>query len=500
MRSIYSEIVILIILSLAITAGSCSTQPAFNFSDCISDRDCEEGQICSDRGACEDLFPGEGVCDPVQCSLDEDCDTGQACTEGGCCIEADEAECQTDSDCAFDELCHENSCIDAVVDGDSESPVLCENAECLFDADCGEGQFCDDDCKCSGTVLDGDELVIPDGDLTIPPDGDIIAPDGDEPPPDGDVGSDDRDNDDIPNDSDNCPDTPNFDQEDKDDDGVGDACDNCPDKGNHSQVDLDEDKIGDACDNCMTDKNEDQADSDEDGLGNICDNCPYAENEDQENEDNDAYGDACDPTPDGGPVCEMVECQPVPWLDPCDDFGMECLKEDPWDPQETGYCSRECQSAADCHAPFKCGAEGLCVCDDDIPDPTECDMHACVLDADCSEYGLNYCGELDSYDGDVCTAVCDSNTACPEDYACIENRCQCERDPEPLECPRGECRNMTDCHGMGWPDASRCIVAMGGSGYCSLPCSSGGTDFCVDAFAVNWSCQQIQEQSFCICE
>lgn len=84
-------------------------------TECSSITDCDEKQICSDEGVCED----------VDCVTSEDCDLGEYCSDDNEC----EDGCSEDSDCAAGERCDDNEC----------EPYGCRDTQ----LDCEYGQYCD---------------------------------------------------------------------------------------------------------------------------------------------------------------------------------------------------------------------------------------------------------------------------------------------------------------------------------------------------------------------
>ena len=380
-----------------------------------------------------------------------------------------------------------------------------EGPDCMTDSDCPRNHVCSDQGRCKSldrpaSPADGVDGDMPDSDYN-PPDGDG-AEDGDNTEGDNDSDNEadqpppgDRDNDSRPDEMDNCPDIPNFDQSDRDEDGVGDVCDNCPDNANNRQFDDDGDKRGNACDNCPDTPNPGQSNRDEDFPGDACDNCPYADNEEQEDRDQDGLGDICDPTPEEGPFCIPVDCQPVEfdWLNPCPKFGLECVKDPDAGMLEPGTCTAECLSDDDCPDPFICNNENLCACNDS---PVDCRMHECRFDFDCEEFSLDLCDTIPGYTEDVCTSQCSLPDDCEAPYLCLQGRCRCPGGPEPQTCPENECENGDDCRDNGWPEESGCLTP---GGYCTIPCEN--TPFCQNEFGPNWTCFRIPMSGrYCACE
>ncbi len=478
-----SFIALLIVLALGL--GACSVETGILTGSCVIDSDCADGEICTDEGTCEAFDPDKNppnVCNPPECSKDSHCSGNEICSPGYCCVPGEAIECRMDRDCDPGHYCHNNTCYPENTDGDSEGINPCApGSECIMDADCPANNYCSDDCTCEESPVDGDADSTPDGDS--PPDGDT-APDGDEDPND-------VDNDGYPNHLDNCPQLPNPDQDDSDDDGVGDACDNCIYVANNNQLDDDWDKVGNACDNCRNVVNKEQDNQDGDAYGDLCDNCIYAQNDGQEDNDRDGLGNDCDPTPNQGDVCEMVECRPIPMMNPCDNYGMECVQEDGANPWDAGQCRKECNRDSDCPEPYAC-VDGSCQCDGS--GPVDCEMVPCNRDVECEPYDLTLCDTLPGYTEDVCTTECSIDGDCIRPYACIEGRCQC-RGVIPSACPSGECQAKEDCWDLGWPDASRCLIPIG---QCTLPCTDSA--LCRDAFASNWECQNVGiSGNYCVC-
>ncbi len=419
---------------LIIGSTACNSLTAINEGRCFRDSDCKEDELCSDKGICTIRFEGDSdqTAECTECEKDEDCEDKLVCSEKGCCESKEEPKCSLDSECEEGQYCYKGDCKDvATLDGDKEDPEdgdivspCGEDPECFFDSNCQRGQYCSDDCNCTSLVTDGDETdgdIVIDGDAPVDgdiiPDGDIVV-DGDEPidgdiVADGDVNPDDIDNDTIPNNDDNCPKTPNTDQKDSDDDKVGDACDNCKTSKNPNQADADGDKKGDACDNCIYNVNEDQSNRDSDTLGDACDNCDLVNNTDQVDRDNDGLGDACDSTPDQGDFCKWIECMPY-INDRCEDYGMECYKED-YDPRVPGYCTKECESSSECMDAYKC-IEGECQCDDDTP-ILECPGGECNRKEDCWEQGFPDAARC-IVPSNYCAIPCESSgsTTCQDYY------------------------------------------------------------------------------------
>jgi len=99
---------------------------------------------------------------------------------------------------------------------------------------------------------------------------------------------------------------------------------------------------------------------------------------------------------------------PIDFLNPCPDYGMECVKDPDAGMFEPGYCTAECGND-ECPEPFICLADGQCGCEDG-PQPSECPGGECERGADCEAIGFpeesacvtqgNYCTMPCSSDGD----------------------------------------------------------------------------------------------------
>ena len=168
------------ILVSLLVAGGCPDEVATSVPrpNCMIDRDCDVGEVCSDsfctpgiigcggNADCNDGLVCRGsvsarrCVDPVdggECSTDDDCGITDLCTAT---LPGDAADCLVSVDCAngepdagCDEACYGHcvsrpSCVD---DGDCEVTERCDGQVCLAIGDCDA----DSDCPSTATCIAG---------------------------------------------------------------------------------------------------------------------------------------------------------------------------------------------------------------------------------------------------------------------------------------------------------------------------------------------------------
>ncbi len=168
------------LLVCLLVAGGCPDEVATSVPrpNCMIDRDCDVGEVCSDGFCAPGIIGCEGnadcseglVCrgsvsarrcvDPAEggeCSSDDDCGITDLCTAT---LPGDAADCLVSVDCAngepdagCDEACYGHcvsrpSCVD---DGDCEVTERCDGQVCLAIGDCDA----DSDCPATATCIAG---------------------------------------------------------------------------------------------------------------------------------------------------------------------------------------------------------------------------------------------------------------------------------------------------------------------------------------------------------
>ncbi len=262
---------ILIMLVLA------SPMVAEGQSGCRLNSDCPVGNICSD-GSCVTDPVCSGSPTPCWCP-------GVTCPEGSVCILGQSnycfiPECISDLDCQLGEVCSSGSCVvdvfadrdrDGVPDNTDNCSLIVNTGQDDLDED-GQGDICDDDDDDDGVPDSSDncpqtsnpnqydrdnngvgnfcELNHPQVTVSLNCSAFLNGP-----------GAIDTDGDDIVDVCDKCKFLASAQNFDSDGDGFGDACD--PDK--------DGDDIRNVEDNCPGIPNQDQADCNCNGMGDACD-------------------------------------------------------------------------------------------------------------------------------------------------------------------------------------------------------------------------------------
>jgi hypothetical protein len=159
-------------LAAVVAAASCSCDP----TECNSDNDCGDGQLCDGYGKCTaPECRGDAECGPGRictlasyectpgCRFDSDCRPGLVCSSdvrnaAGAkqCIRG----CSSDTQCGAGEICAGDGCTAGCrTNADCPlrtfcTPALTCSAGCHDDAECGSEQICSD-----GTCLDSCSLT-----------------------------------------------------------------------------------------------------------------------------------------------------------------------------------------------------------------------------------------------------------------------------------------------------------------------------------------------------
>jgi hypothetical protein len=121
----------------------------------------------------------------------------------------------------------------------------------------------------------------------------------------------------------------------------------------------------------------------------------------------------------------------------CDDYSLRrskpeaCVSVLPRDEPASGLLFDECERDTDCAA----AANGYCVIG-------QC-SYGCVVDEDCGEGQLCYCGELI---GACQIAGCKSDADCPSDYPCTGNPRAADSVEFLCQTPLDECQTDRDCN------------------------------------------------------
>ena len=347
-------------------------------------------------------YSGDGT---LICDNNNECTPGTPCDDGFACTEDD----------TYDENC---VCSGTVVDTDNDGICdiedNCPNTANQFQEDAdldGIGDVCDPDCTVEGQACDDlDPCTIDDMyNASCMCVGTFV----------------DTDEDGVCDALDNCPDTPNTNQSDQDNDGVGDVCDLCTfplgalcDDGDPCTVN----DVYDANCNCVGTFE----DTDEDGICDAEDNCPAVSNADQLDENGNMIGDACQDSIFTCPnditvyVGEMIAGSAVSWTAP--EFITDCTIGTPTviqsvGPPPGGFFITDTRTTISYFAFDGCGALPSCsftvtvllqTCE--FEDGTACDDgNACTINDQYQD--CNCVGTFEDTDED---GICDAEDNCPD--------------------------------------------------------------------------------------
>lgn len=120
--------------AFAMVAGlalaSCGDKP--KAPGCKSDKDCKDGQHCS-----------ENKC--VECTTDAHCGAGKQCSANACVVKP---ECTKDDDCADGKVCQAGKCKACAADAECGPGGTCEAGACKRPPKCEKDEHCADDEDC----------------------------------------------------------------------------------------------------------------------------------------------------------------------------------------------------------------------------------------------------------------------------------------------------------------------------------------------------------------